>query len=63
MDSKKVSLKEIQMLLGHANLTTTELYVYNLQNDLSGTVEILSDTFDEVDFSEKRHMEKKNHVP
>lgn len=66
MDSKKVSLKEIQMLLGHSNLTTTERYVYNLQDDLSATVEILSDTFGEVDFSGKRHIEKahdKNHVP
>jgi len=58
MDSKKVSLKEIQMLLGHANLTTTERYVYNLQDDLSGAVEILSDTLSEVDFSAKRHIEK-----
>jgi integrase len=58
MDSKKVSLKEIQMILGHANLTTTERYIYNLQNDLSDAVEIMSDTFDEVDFSEKRHMKK-----
>jgi integrase len=58
MDSKKVSLKEIQMLLGHSNLTTTEKYVYNLREDLSEAVGILSDTFDEVDFSGKRHIGK-----
>lgn len=43
MDSGKVSLKQIQMLLGHSNLTTTERYIYSLQNDLKSTVEVLSE--------------------
>lgn len=66
MDSKKVSLKEIQMLLGHTNLTTTERYIYNIQNDLSGAVEILSDTVSDASFSAERHIEKahgEDHVP
>jgi hypothetical protein len=48
---RKVSLKQIQMLLGHSNLTTTERYIYSLQNDLKLTVEVLSEI--------KRHETKK----
>ena len=42
-DSGKVSLKKIQLLLGHSNLTTTERYIYHLGEDLRSTVEVLSE--------------------
>jgi integrase len=42
-DSGKVSLKKIQLLLGHSNLATTERYIYHLGEDLKSTVEVLSE--------------------
>ena len=42
-DSGKVSLKKIQLLLGHASISTTERYIYHLGEDLKSTVEVLSE--------------------
>jgi len=42
-DSGKVSLKKIQLLLGHSSLATTERYIYHLGEDLKSTVEVLSE--------------------
>jgi integrase len=49
-DSGKVSLKKIQLLLGHSSLTTTERYIYHLGEDLKSTVGVLSKI--------KRHEDK-----
>ena len=49
-DSGKVSLKKIQLLLGHASISTTERYIYYLGEDLKSTVDVLSEI--------KRHEDK-----
>lgn len=39
-DTHKVSMKKIQYLLGHASVSTTERYVYNIDKDLRGMMNL-----------------------
>lgn len=41
-DTHKISSKTIQRILRHKNLTTTEKYIYRLNNDLKGVMDLLS---------------------
>jgi len=41
-DTHKVSAKRIQLILRHKNLSTTERYIQNINEDLKGTLELLS---------------------
>ena len=41
-DTHKVSAKRIQRILRHKNLSTTERYIQNINDDLKNTFELLS---------------------
>jgi len=41
-DTHKVSAKRIQLILRHKNLSTTERYIQNINEDLKDTLELLS---------------------
>lgn len=41
-DTHKVSAKQIQRILRHKNLSTTERYIQNINDDLKSTLELLS---------------------
>jgi integrase len=41
-DREKVSIKKIQIILGHSNMATTERYIQHISNDMAETVELLS---------------------
>lgn len=42
-DTKKVSAKTIQRVLRHKNISTTERYIHNINNDLEVVMEMLSE--------------------
>ncbi|MFC1798350.1 tyrosine-type recombinase/integrase [Thermodesulfobacteriota bacterium] len=42
-DTHKVSAKRIQRILRHKNLSTTERYIQNINNDLKSTLDLLSE--------------------
>lgn len=39
-DTHKVSMKKIQYILGHSSVSTTERYVYNIDRDMKGTMNL-----------------------
>jgi hypothetical protein len=41
-DTHKVSAKQIQRILRHKNLSTTERYIQNINDDLKSTLDLLS---------------------
>lgn len=41
-DTYKVSAKQIQRILRHKNLSTTERYIQNINDDLKSTLDLLS---------------------
>ena len=41
-DKHKVSLKKVQIILGHASASTTERYLFNLDKDLTATMDLLT---------------------
>jgi integrase len=41
-DTHKVSAKRIQRILRHKSVTTTERYIQNINQDLAGTMNLLS---------------------
>jgi integrase len=42
-DTHKVSAKTIQRILRHKNVTTTEKYIHNINNDMRSVMELFSD--------------------
>jgi len=41
-DTHKVSIKAIQRILRHSNLSTTERYIENMDTDMKATLNLLS---------------------
>ena len=41
-DKFKVSIKKIQIILGHSNQATTERYLYHIHGDMRDTMNLLS---------------------
>jgi integrase len=42
-DTHKLSSKAIQRVLRHKNVTTTERYIHNLNNDMAAVMELLAE--------------------
>lgn len=56
----KASLKQVQIVLGHANIQTTDRYIQNLKKDQTDTMNTISETLREV--SEKLAKQEKVHI-
>jgi integrase len=55
-DIHKVSAKTIQRILKHKSLQTTKRYIYNLNQDLSGVMDLLDVTLIESTTKEKSEL-------
>ncbi len=58
LDDKKVSLKQIQMILGHEKPSTTDRYLFNLRGDIGmrNTMNLLSIEVEKTPKNEKVHI-------